>query len=57
VLAYLDPYEMHIVADADGRSEALLYSGLLMLAARIPLSADPAEEARRIVEKAKDSSK
>jgi len=51
ILGYLDPYEMHIMAKADTRHEAILYDRFMILRARIAIATDPSAESNLIHQK------
>lgn len=50
IIGYLDPYQMHIVAEADSRREALLYDPSMALKARIDSNSNPLIEANLAIQ-------
>jgi len=53
ILGYLEPFEMRIVAAADGKDEALLYDHRGVLDARIASAVCPTAQANMILQNAK----
>lgn len=53
ILGYLDPYEMRIVAEADGKNKALLYGQFNQLEAYIERATDASAEANLVAQGAK----
>lgn len=53
ILGYLDPWEMHIVAQADSKDEVLLYKRYDMLQAHVASVSDPSVEANLVAQEAK----
>jgi hypothetical protein len=49
IIGHLDPYEMHIIAGANSREEALLYNASMRVQARIEIDANPSREAELIL--------
>ena len=53
ILGYIDPLEMHIVADTDARNEALLYGQYNMLKARVARIPEPSIEVELVARELK----
>jgi len=53
IIGYIDPHQMHTLAEADTGKAALLYDRALTLRARLPIGPDPVAESALLVGEAK----
>lgn len=53
ILGYIDPWEMHNLAEADARRHVLLYRQDRMLKASIPRELDPSQESELLAQEAR----
>ena len=56
ILGYLNPYQMHVVAQAGARHEALLYGRFMELSARVAINGDASAESSVIFQQIRQGS-